>query len=167
MPFGCTPSLIGTPPFTFRLTSAEIGTPKSGFGSPIFELLFPIFPFKNRKCGIGGKTPDIFAQHFTFEVQKGVLPMGGGVLQNPPCQVLNAKFRDRKPKFWMRSPSIRTFWQQLPHRNCSVACLEGKIHPRKELFRDQKPEFGNSKPAGGHLDLKRKGAACENTNCTH
>src|SRR5690606_8730101 len=99
MPFGCTPSLFRTPPFAFRLTSAEFGTPTSGFGSPIFELLFPNSPYKNRKCGIGGKNPDIFAQHCTFGAQKGVLPMGGGVPQNPPCQVLNAKFRDRKPKF--------------------------------------------------------------------
>src|SRR5690606_27998436 len=96
--FGCTPSPIGTPFLEIRLTSVEIGTLTSGFGSPSFDLLFPILQFKNQKFGIGWDNPDIIARKFIVEARRGVLPMRGGVLRNPTCQVLNSKFRDRKPK---------------------------------------------------------------------
>lgn len=66
----------------------------------LLKLIFiETFECDLRKFRFGGKNPDIFAQKFNFEAHKGVLPMGGGVLRNPTCQVLISKFRDRKPSF--------------------------------------------------------------------
>src|SRR5690606_41399976 len=90
--FRCTPSHIRTPTLEFRLTSAEIGSPRSGFGSPIFDIIVPISQLKIRKFRFGGENPDIFAQKFNFEAHKGILPMGGGVLRSPKCEVRISKY---------------------------------------------------------------------------
>ena len=123
--FGCTPSHIGTPTLEFRLTSAEIGSPRSGFGSPIFDIIVPISQLKIRKFRFGGENPDIFAQKFNFEAHKGILPMGGGVLRNPTCQVLISKFRDRKPKFGFAAQIICLFGRNFTFRSPALPLCTG------------------------------------------
>ncbi|HLT07445.1 MAG TPA: hypothetical protein VK014_07950 [Cyclobacteriaceae bacterium] len=69
-PLRMSPSLIGTSSLEIRLTSVEIGTPTLGFGTPNFDLLFPILQFKNQKFGIGWDNPDHYCTKIYFRSSK-------------------------------------------------------------------------------------------------
>lgn len=83
MPFGCTPSLFGTPPFTLRLTSAEIGTPKSGFGSPIFSFFFQFFPTKTENAGSEEKILTFLHNISLLEFKRRYFRWGEGYFRTP------------------------------------------------------------------------------------
>src|SRR5690606_1339727 len=69
-PLRISPSLIGYSSLEIRLTSVEIGTPTLGFGTPNFDLHFPILQFKNQKFGIGWDNPDHYCTKIYFRSSK-------------------------------------------------------------------------------------------------